>query len=47
MTLREVRRNVTSRELTLGIFALLQLAEALRSRSEEGLCVALQVARQH
>lgn len=43
MTLREVRGNVASRELTLGILALLELAEALRGRSEESLCVASHV----
>lgn len=45
MTLREVRGNVASREFTLGIFAFLELAEALRGRSKEGLCVASHVRR--
>lgn len=33
----EARRNLTSRELAVGIFAFLKMAEALRGRSEKGL----------
>ena len=37
--MREVRGNVTSRELTMGVFSFLKLAEAVRGRPEEDLCV--------